>query len=98
MLEALLDRDGFRRGMDLYVARHDGEAATCDQFVAAMADANGRDLSHFLRWYGQAGTPRLTLEQSHDAATGTYALTVSQHAPTPASRTSCRCTCPSTWD
>ncbi|BBK32892.1 aminopeptidase N [Stella humosa] len=81
MLEALLDRDGFRRGMDLYVARHDGEAATCDQFVAAMADANGRDLSHFLRWYGQAGTPRLTLEQSHDAATGTYALTVSQRTP-----------------
>ncbi|BBK43388.1 aminopeptidase N [Allostella vacuolata] len=84
MLEALLGRDGFRRGMDLYVGRHDGEAATCDQFVAAMADANGRDLTQFLHWYGQAGTPRLTVSGRHDPTAAAYELTVAQEtAPTP---------------
>lgn len=81
MLEGLLGRDGFRRGMDLYVARHDGEAATCEQFVAAMADANGRDFGQFLRWYGQAGTPRLAVSSRHDAASATYELTVAQRTP-----------------
>ena len=57
MLQTLLGRDGFRKGMDLYFERHDGEAATVEDFVAAMADASGRDLSQFMLWYDQAGTP-----------------------------------------
>ncbi|MCC7274759.1 MAG: aminopeptidase N, partial [Alphaproteobacteria bacterium] len=81
MLEGLLGRAGFRKGMDLYVARHDGEAATCDQFVAAMADANGRDLGQFMRWYSQAGTPRLTVRAEHDPATATLTLEVAQRTP-----------------
>jgi len=57
MYQTLLGRDGFRRGMDLYFERHDGQAVTCDDFLAAMADANGRDLGQFERWYRQVGTP-----------------------------------------
>jgi aminopeptidase N len=58
MYQTLLGRDGFRKGMDLYFQRHDGQAVTCDDFRAAMADANGRNLDQFERWYSQAGTPR----------------------------------------
>src|SRR5690606_37115878 len=61
MLQTLVGRDGFRKGMDLYFARHDGQAVTCDDFVAAIADANGADLSQFGRWYSQAGTPRVSI-------------------------------------
>ena len=81
MIETLLGRDGFRRGMDLYFQRHDGQAVTCDDFVAAMADANAADLSQFKRWYHQAGTPELTVSDSHDATTCTYTLTVRQSCP-----------------
>lgn len=81
ILATLLGRDGFRRGMDLYFARHDGQAVTCDDFVAAMADANGRDLGAVLGWYGQAGTPRLHATGQYDASTGTYTLTLSQTTP-----------------
>src|SRR5690606_8686820 len=59
MLQTLVGRDGFRRGMDLYFRRHDGQAVTCDDFVAAIADANGIALGQFGRWYSQAGTPRV---------------------------------------
>ncbi len=59
MMQTLLGREGFRKGMDLYFSRHDGQAVTCDDFRAAMSDANGRDLSQFERWYSQAGTPRV---------------------------------------
>ena len=68
MMQTLLGRDGFRRGMDLYFQRHDGQAVTCDDFVAAMADANGADFSQFKRWYHQAGTPELTVSDSYDPA------------------------------
>ncbi|HPU52415.1 MAG TPA: aminopeptidase N [Burkholderiaceae bacterium] len=78
MLQTLVGRDGFRRGMDLYFKRHDGHAVTCDDFVAAIADANGRDLTQFGRWYSQAGTPRLIVQGRHDAAAGTYTLEVEQ--------------------
>ncbi len=81
MIETLLGRDGFRRGMDLYFQRHDGQAVTCDDFVAAMADANDADLGQFQRWYHQAGTPELTVSDSHDAATCIYTLTVRQSCP-----------------
>ena len=67
MLQTLVGVDGFRRGMDLYFKRHDGQAVTCDDFVAAIADANGRDLTQFKRWYSQAGTPRVRVETRYDA-------------------------------
>src|ERR1700738_1350080 len=78
MYQTLLGRDGFRRGMDLYFQRHDGQAVTCDDFRAAMADANGRELAQFERWYSQAGTPRVAVRTSYDAAAKTYAVTLSQ--------------------
>lgn len=81
MMHTLLGEDGFQKGMKLYVERHDGEAATCDQFVAAMADANGADLEQFRLWYSQAGTPELRIEGKYDAQSGDYVLTVTQHCP-----------------
>ncbi|NBF18721.1 DUF3458 domain-containing protein, partial [Pseudomonas sp. Fl4BN2] len=78
MYQTLLGRDGFRKGMDLYFRRHDGHAVTCYDFRAAMADANGRDLTQFGRWYSQAGTPVVAVEGHHDAATHTYTLTLRQ--------------------
>ena len=84
MYQTLFGRDGFRKGMDLYFARHDGQAVTCNDFRAAMVDANGRDLSQFERWYSQAGTPRVSVSTRYDAAAGTYAITLAQHcAATP---------------
>src|SRR3954468_23544520 len=62
MLHTLLGADGFRAGTDLYFERHDGEAATCEDFVRAMEAASGEDLSHFRLWYSQAGTPRVRAE------------------------------------
>ncbi|CAN7165865.1 aminopeptidase N [Caballeronia sp. LjRoot29] len=78
MYQTLLGRDGFRRGMDLYFQRHDGQAVTCDDFRHAMADANGRDLAQFERWYSQAGTPRITVRTLYDAAAKRYSLTLTQ--------------------
>src|SRR4051794_10020497 len=66
MLQTLLGRDGFRKGLDLYFDRHDGEAATVEDFVAAMADTSGRDLSQFMLWYNQAGTPELACSIDYD--------------------------------
>ncbi|WP_269533032.1 aminopeptidase N [Chitinimonas sp. BJYL2] len=81
MYQTLLGRDGFRKGMDLYFKRHDGQAVTCDDFRAAMADANDYDLSQFERWYQQAGTPVLNVRGQYDAAARRYTLTVSQSCP-----------------
>jgi len=81
LYETTLGREGFRRGMDLYFARHDGHAVTCDDFRAAMADANGMDLSRFERWYGQPGTPVLEAEGEYDAAARRYTLTLRQRLP-----------------
>ncbi|HEV7817228.1 MAG TPA: aminopeptidase N, partial [Janthinobacterium sp.] len=81
MMQTLVGRDGFRKGMDLYFQRHDGQAVQCDDFRAAMADANGRDLRQFERWYSQAGTPVLKAAAHYDAAAKTYALTLSQGCP-----------------
>ena len=81
MYQTLLGREGFRQGMDLYFARHDGQAVTCDDFRAAMADANGRDLSQFERWYSQAGTPRVTVRSDFDQVAGTYTLEMTQSCP-----------------
>jgi len=78
MVQTLLGRDGFRKGMDLYFARHDGQAVSCDDFRAAMAHSSGRDLSQFERWYSQPGTPQLKVQSHYDAAKQTYELTLSQ--------------------
>jgi aminopeptidase N len=81
MQHTLLGAAGFRKGMDLYFARHDGQAVTCEDFVQAMQDANGFDLSQFQLWYNQAGTPELRISQDYDAAAQDYVLTVSQSCP-----------------
>jgi aminopeptidase N len=84
MMHTLLGPQGFRRGMDLYFARYDGQAVTCDDFAAAMSDASGVDLEHFKRWYSQAGTPVLRVAGDWDEAKNLYTLNVTQScAPTP---------------
>jgi len=81
MMHTLLGEDGFRKGIDLYFERHDGQAVTCDDFAAAMSDANGADFDQFKLWYRQAGTPELNVSGNHDASAKTYELTVSQSVP-----------------
>ena len=81
MYQTLLGVEGFRKGMDLYFARHDGQAVTCDDFRMAMADANGRDLSQFQYWYSQAGTPRVRVQTHFDAKAQRYTLTLTQSCP-----------------
>jgi aminopeptidase N len=81
MVHTLLGPEGFRRGMDTYIARHDNSAATIPDFVAAMADGSGVDLGDFARWYHQAGTPELTVEDRYDPASRLYELTVAQQTP-----------------
>ncbi|WP_322402962.1 aminopeptidase N [Massilia luteola] len=81
MYQTLLGRDGFRKGMDLYFERHDGQAVTCDDFRLAMADANGRDLTLFERWYSQAGTPVVQAETRYDEQAQTYTLRLVQSCP-----------------
>ncbi|GGC45210.1 aminopeptidase N [Siccirubricoccus deserti] len=71
----------FRRGMDLYISRNDNQAVTIEDFVGAMQDASGTDLTPFMRWYDQAGTPELTVEDSYDPATRRYTLTLRQRTP-----------------
>ncbi|MEB0080160.1 aminopeptidase N [Pseudomonas sp. CCI3.2] len=81
MIQTLVGAEGFRKGSDLYFERHDGQAVTCDDFIAAMEDANGVDLTQFKRWYSQAGTPRLVVSESYDSAASTYSLTFRQSCP-----------------
>ncbi len=81
MYHTLLGADGFRRGIDLYFQRHDGNAVTCDDFRAAMGDANNRDFAAFERWYSQAGTPDLQVDEEWDQAAGRYTLTCTQSYP-----------------
>jgi aminopeptidase N len=84
MLRVLLGAADFRKGMDLYFVRHDGEAATIEQFVQCFADAAKRDLSRFMLWYSQAGTPEVVADGKYDATAKTYTLHLSQSlAPTP---------------
>ena len=78
MLRTLLGREGFLAGMKLYFERHDGSAVTCDDFVAAMADANDVTLDTFARWYEQAGTPTVRARGRYDAASKTYELELEQ--------------------
>ncbi len=84
MQRALLGPPAFRRGMDLYFERHDGQAVTCDDFVQAMQDASGVDLGQFRIWYSQAGTPALALQGNYDTEAKTFTLEVVQScSPTP---------------
>jgi len=84
MMHTLLGEDNFRKGMDLYFQRHDGQAVTCDDFARAMMDASGIDLTQFKLWYSQAGTPQLKANWSYDHDAKRFDLKLSQHlAPTP---------------
>ena len=84
MMQTLIGEQAFRKAMDLYFERHDGEAATVEQFVQCMAEASGRDLSQFFTWYTQAGTPAVTAEGHYDAAKKQFTLTLEQQVkPTP---------------
>jgi aminopeptidase N len=89
MMQTLVGRAGFEAGITEYFRRHDGQAVTCDDFAQAIADANpgsalAQALDAFKRWYSQAGTPRLVSRGTHDAATGTYTLALSQDFSGPA--------------
>jgi aminopeptidase N len=81
MLKALLGPEKFRAGMDLYFTRHDGEAATIEQFVQCFADAARADLAQFMLWYSQAGTPEVVATGGYDAGAKTYRLDVAQTVP-----------------
>ena len=81
MIETMVGRKGFRKGLSLYLKRHDGQAATCEDFVKAMEDANNIDLDHFMLWYSQAGTPVLDVTSSYDAKKKEYTLRVKQSCP-----------------
>ncbi len=78
MMHTLLGEEGFQKGMKLYFERHDGTAATCEDFVSAMEDASGVDLKQFRLWYSQSGTPTVKVSSEYDEVAKTYALTVEQ--------------------
>lgn len=81
MIHTLLGAEEFRKGSDLYFERHDGQAVTCEDFVLAMEDASGMDLTQFRNWYSQAGTPRLKVRSEYDADDRRYTLHVQQSCP-----------------
>ncbi|HEY0906145.1 MAG TPA: aminopeptidase N, partial [Methylophilus sp.] len=81
MQHTLLGAETFRKATDLYFDRYDGHAVTCDDFVQCMADASGRDMSQFFRWYKQAGTPTLQVSSQYDATQQSYTLTFKQSQP-----------------
>jgi aminopeptidase N len=81
MMHTLLGDENYRKGTDLYFARHDGQAVTCDDFVQCMQDASGVDLAHFKLWYSQAGTPVITAAGVYDAAKKIYTVTLEQSIP-----------------
>ncbi len=78
MMHTLLGETDFQKGMKCYFERHDGQAVTCDDFVAAMEHASGVDLTQFRRWYSQSGTPQVSVEESYNAELKQYSLTISQ--------------------
>ncbi|MCW0353070.1 aminopeptidase N [Pantoea ananatis] len=81
MMHTLLGEANFQKGMQLYFERHDGSAATCDDFVQAMEDASNVDLSQFRRWYSQSGTPTLSVRDDYNPELEQYTLHVTQHTP-----------------
>ncbi|WAX94560.1 aminopeptidase N [Aminobacter sp. NyZ550] len=81
MIRTILGAETFRRGMDLYLERHDGDAATIEDFVKVFEDVSGRDLSQFALWYHQAGTPNLSVTTKHSPATAEFIIEVEQSVP-----------------
>lgn len=81
MYQTLFGQDGFRKGLDLYLARHDGEAVTCDDFYLAMTDANNRPIEKFKNWYSQIGTPIVKVKTVYDAAFRNYSISLKQTSP-----------------
>jgi aminopeptidase N len=81
MLKLIIGETDFKRGMDLYFTRHDGHAATIEQFIACFAEMSGKDLTHFSQWYDQAGTPMVTVARNYDASTKTWSLKFNQSTP-----------------
>jgi aminopeptidase N len=81
MYHTLLGEEGFQKGMKLYFERHDHDAVTCDDFLSAMADANGVNLDRFGRWYGQSGTPEVCARGEWNGEAGTFTLHLSQQTP-----------------
>ena len=81
MIRTLLGRETFRKGMDLYFERHDGQAATVEQFVQCFADVSGRDMTQFMLWYSQAGTPDIKIAPHYDPRAQTYRLDITQTVP-----------------
>jgi aminopeptidase N len=81
MLKTLIGDEAFAAGMNLYFDRHDGTAATIEEFIACFAEASGQDLSHFARWYDQAGTPHVAASGHYDKQTRTYRLDLQQTTP-----------------
>ena len=81
MLNTLLGEDAFYRGAKLYFERFDGMAVTCDDFVDAMQEASGKDLSQFRRWYEQAGTPIISMDTAFNEASGQLDMTLTQRNP-----------------
>lgn len=82
MIRTLVGHKGFRKGADLYFQRHDGQAVTCEHFIAAMEDANDKDLTQFRNWYSQAGTPSIVVAQNYNAEQQKLTLTLKQSIPT----------------
>ncbi|MCW9036271.1 MAG: aminopeptidase N [Rhodospirillales bacterium] len=81
MMHRLLGAENYRKGMDLYFERHDGQAVTCDDFVLAMEAASGVDLERFRRWYSQAGTPTVEALGDYDEEAKKFTLTLKQSTP-----------------
>ena len=87
MLQTILGKDGFNAGLSCYLTRHDGQAATCEDFVQAMQDATGQDLTQFRRWYSQSGTPEVQVKEHYDAASSRLTLVLRQQTPVTADQT-----------
>ena len=81
MIRTIVSADAFRRGMKIYIERHDGDAATIEDFIRSFEEASGEDLSQFALWYHQAGTPNLTISTSHDAERGEFRMEIEQSVP-----------------
>ncbi len=95
MLKRLIGADAFRAGMDMYFRRYDGQAATVEDFIGCFADVSVRDFSRFMRWYSQAGTPKVTIRTSYDQGAAAYRVDVTQTlAPTPGQATKLPMTMP----
>lgn len=81
MMQTIVGRKGFRKGMDEYFKRHDGQAVTTEDFAAAISEPNGKDFTQFRRWYSQSGTPVVKVQERYDEAQGTLTLSLEQSCP-----------------